>query len=115
MSADQAAQAMGSTSGFVLQAYREFTDTGLDRVSLQFAQLPYRNIASGEEMMLKWGFVFFLLAVTSGILGAVDHHFTTAMVEEVVFFGNVVLFVVFTLLGAMSLPVESADSSRPEH
>jgi uncharacterized membrane protein YtjA (UPF0391 family) len=51
--------------------------------------------------MLKWGLVFFLLAVASGVLGVTDTHPTTAILAQLFFFGNVVLFVVFTLLGAM--------------
>ncbi len=64
--------------------------------------------------MLKWGFVFFLLAVPSGVLGVVDTNVTTAVLAQVLFFGNVVLFVVFTLLGSMVLkPVDAfARGSR---
>ena len=53
--------------------------------------------------MLKWSFVFFLLAVASGVLGVVDNNVTTAILAQVFFFANVVVFVVFTLLGAMTL------------
>jgi uncharacterized membrane protein YtjA (UPF0391 family) len=60
--------------------------------------------------MLKWSFVFFLLAVAAGVLGVVDNNWTTAVLAQVFFFGNVVMFVVFTLLGAMSL--QSAESNR---
>lgn len=69
--------------------------------------------------MLKWGLVFFLLAVPSGVLGVVDTNVTTAVLAQVLFFGNIVLFVVFTLLGAMMLqpfdapPEDSAH--RAEH
>jgi uncharacterized membrane protein YtjA (UPF0391 family) len=49
--------------------------------------------------MTKWGLVFFLLAVPSGVLGVVDPNATTSILAQVLFFGNVVLFVVFTLLG----------------
>ena len=52
--------------------------------------------------MLKWGFVFFLLAVASGVLSVSDPNVTTATLAQMLFFGNVVLFVVFTLLGAMT-------------
>ena len=52
--------------------------------------------------MLKWAVVFFLLAVASGVLGVVDNNLTTAVMAQVLFFGNVVLFVVFTLLGSIS-------------
>ena len=65
--------------------------------------------------MLKWGLVFFLLAVPSGVLGVVDTNVTTAVLAQILFFGNMVLFVVFTLLGAMMLQpfdVPSADPVR---
>ena len=52
--------------------------------------------------MLKWSLVFFLLAVASGVLGVVDNNHTTAVMAQVLFFGNVVLFVVFMLLGSMA-------------
>ena len=52
--------------------------------------------------MLKWGFVYFLLAVASGVLGVTDTNVATAVLAQMFFFGNVVLFVVFTLLGALS-------------
>ena len=52
--------------------------------------------------MLKWSLVFFLLAVASGVLGVVDPNLTTAVMAQVLFFGNVVLFVVFMLLGSMA-------------
>jgi uncharacterized membrane protein YtjA (UPF0391 family) len=52
--------------------------------------------------MLKWGFVYFLLAVASGVLGVTDTNVATAILAQLFFFGNVVLFVVFTLLGAIS-------------
>ena len=51
--------------------------------------------------MLKWSFVYFLLAVASGVLGVVDNNVATAVLAQVFFFGNVVVFVVFSLLGAM--------------
>jgi uncharacterized membrane protein YtjA (UPF0391 family) len=65
--------------------------------------------------MLKWSVVFFLLAVASGVLGVVDNNLTTAVMAQVLFFGNVVLFVVFTLLGSMSaqaLDPPTIDSRR---
>lgn len=65
--------------------------------------------------MLKWALVFFLLAVASGVLGVVDNNLTTAIMAQVLFFGNVVLFVVFTLLGSMStqgIDAPSVDSHR---
>jgi uncharacterized membrane protein YtjA (UPF0391 family) len=52
--------------------------------------------------MLKWGFVYFLLAVASGVLGVADTNASMAALAQFLFFGNVVLFVVFTLLGAMA-------------
>jgi len=51
--------------------------------------------------MLKWGLVYFLLAVASGVLGVMDPHAATAGIAQVFFFGNVILFVVFTLLGSL--------------
>ena len=57
--------------------------------------------------MLKWSLVYFLLAVASGVLGVVDNNLTTAVLAQVLFFANVVAFVVFTLLGAIAL--QSAD------
>jgi len=64
--------------------------------------------------MLKWAVVFFLLAVASGVLGVVDNNLTTAVMAQVLFFGNVVLFVVFTLLGSTSAQVDppTVDSTR---
>ena len=57
--------------------------------------------------MLKWGLVYFLLAVASGVLGVADSNTALAALARFLFFGNVVLFVVFTLLGAMTLtPLE---------
>jgi uncharacterized membrane protein YtjA (UPF0391 family) len=57
--------------------------------------------------MLKWGFVYFLLAVASGVLGVTDEHVTTAVLAQLFFFANVILFVVFTLLGVMTpQPIE---------
>ncbi|MGE5170043.1 MAG: DUF1328 domain-containing protein [Rudaea sp.] len=61
--------------------------------------------------MAKWGLVFFLLAVASGVLGVVDPNATTSILAQVLFFGNVVLFVVFTLLGLTDAN-EAADSPR---
>jgi uncharacterized membrane protein YtjA (UPF0391 family) len=63
--------------------------------------------------MLKWGLVFFLLAVPSGVLGVVDTNVTTAVLAQILFFGNMVLFVVFTLLGAMML--QPFDVPSPDH
>ena len=65
--------------------------------------------------MLKWGFVFFLLAVPSGVLGVVDTNVTTAVLAQILFFGNMVLFVVFTLLGAMMLQPFDVPSADPAH
>lgn len=62
--------------------------------------------------MLKWSFVFFLLAVASGVLGVVDNNMTTAVLAQVFFFGNVVVFVVFTLLGAMTLQPDASGDPR---
>lgn len=60
--------------------------------------------------MLKWSVVYFLLAVASGVLGVVDTNVATAVLAQVFFFGNVVVFVVFTLLGAIRLsPGDSGE------
>ena len=65
--------------------------------------------------MLKWGLVFFLLAVPSGVLGVVDTNVATAVLAQILFFGNMVLFVVFTLLGAMMLQPFDVPSADPAH
>ena len=63
--------------------------------------------------MLKWGLVYFLLAVASGVLGVADSNAAMAALAQILFFGNVVLFVVFTLLGAMTLkPLEIPPDSE---
>lgn len=62
--------------------------------------------------MLKWGLVYFLLAFASGVLGVTDTNTATAIIAQLLFFGNVVLFVVFTLLGAMASPTPESDSAR---
>jgi uncharacterized membrane protein YtjA (UPF0391 family) len=73
-----------------------------------------RAIVWTEAAMLKWGFVFFLLAVPSGVLGVVDTNATTAILAQVLFFGNVVLFVVFTLLGSLMLtPIDNRTLTAP--
>jgi len=59
--------------------------------------------------------VFFLLAVPSGVLGVVDTNVTTAVLAQILFFGNMVLFVVFTLLGAMMLQPFDVPSADPVH
>jgi uncharacterized membrane protein YtjA (UPF0391 family) len=66
--------------------------------------------------MLKWGFVYFLLAVASGVLGVTDTDPATAGLAQIFFFGNVVLFVVFTLLGSISTPVVEYEgkAQRPK-
>jgi uncharacterized membrane protein YtjA (UPF0391 family) len=69
--------------------------------------------SNAEDVMLKWSFVFFLLAVASGVLGVVDNNLTTAIMAQVLFFGNVVLFVVFTLLGSMTVQSVDAPSVDP--
>jgi uncharacterized membrane protein YtjA (UPF0391 family) len=68
-----------------------------------------------EGVMLKWGLVYFLLAVASGVLGVADPNEMTAALAQVLFFANVVMFVVFTLLGAMTLQPHELppDSSHP--
>ena len=62
--------------------------------------------------MLKWGLVYFLLAFASGVLGVTDTNTATAIIAQLLFFGNVVLFVVFTLLGAMTSPTPESESAR---
>ena len=62
--------------------------------------------------MLKWGLVYFLLAFASGVLGVTDTNAAMAIIAQLLFFGNVVLFVVFTLLGAMALPTPDSDTAR---
>ena len=52
--------------------------------------------------MLKWGLVFFLLAVASSLVGVIaDQNVAMSVLAQVLFFANVVLFVVFTMLGAI--------------
>jgi uncharacterized membrane protein YtjA (UPF0391 family) len=64
--------------------------------------------------MLKWGFVYFLLAVASGVLGVMDTHASTAGLAQIFFFGNVVLFVVFTLLGSIDPQVTHGTKAPRE-
>jgi uncharacterized membrane protein YtjA (UPF0391 family) len=71
--------------------------------------------SNAEDVMLKWSFVFFLLAVASGVLGVVDNNLTTAIMAQVLFFGNVVLFVVFTLLGSMQVPAADSPPMERNH
>jgi uncharacterized membrane protein YtjA (UPF0391 family) len=66
-----------------------------------------------EDAMLKWGFVYFLLAIASGVLGVMDTDPATALIAQLFFFGNVVLFVVFTLLGSMYPQVLEYPSAEP--
>ena len=103
-------------SDSVLHAYRELADTALERDSLKWVHLRTTNQPTrcGEKTMLKWGLVFFLLAIPSGVLGVVDTHVTTAVLAQVFFFGNVVLFVVFTFLGSMVIP-PSGSSLKSAH
>jgi uncharacterized membrane protein YtjA (UPF0391 family) len=68
---------------------------------------------ASEDVMLKWGLVYFLLAVASGVLGVADTNAAMAALAQFLFFGNVVLFVVFTLLGAMTFtPLEIPPDSE---
>jgi len=69
------------------------------------------TVESREDAMLKWGLVYFLLAVASGLLGVMDTNAPTAGIAQLFFFGNVVLFVVFTLLGSLYPQM----SSEPPH
>ena len=66
----------------------------------------------GGDAMLKWGLVYFLLAFASGVLGVSDPNTATAIIAQFLFFGNVVLFVVFTLLGAMTAPTPESEAGR---
>lgn len=68
-----------------------------------------------EDAMLKWGLVYFLLAVASGILGVADTNAATAALAQLFFFGNVVLFVVFTLLGSLYPHALDVPSSEKTH
>lgn len=70
---------------------------------------------AGEDAMLKWGLVYFLLAVASGVLGVTDTNPATATIAQLFFFGNVVLFVVFTLLGSLYPQVLDITPSEPAH
>jgi len=58
--------------------------------------------ASDEDVMLKWGLVFFLLAIPCAVLGVVDTNVATAVMAQILFFANVVVFVVVTFLGSMT-------------
>jgi uncharacterized membrane protein YtjA (UPF0391 family) len=66
---------------------------------------------ASEDVMLKWGLVYFLLAVASGVLGVADSNAAMAALAQLLFFGNVVLFVVFTLLGVTLQPAEIPPDS----
>jgi len=70
------------------------------------------TLKSREDAMLKWGLVYFLLAVASGLLSVMDTNVATAGIAQLFFFGNVVLFVVFTLLGSMYPQVSSERLHR---
>lgn len=65
--------------------------------------------------MLKWGFVYFLLAVASGVLGVMDTHGATAGLAQIFFFGNVILFVVFTVLGSIDPQLADYPSKTPQN
>jgi len=71
-----------------------------------------RRIGKREDVMLKWGFVYFLLAVASGVLGVMDTHSATAGLAQIFFFGNVILFVVFTLLGSIDPQVSDFNVTK---
>ncbi|MGH8802183.1 MAG: hypothetical protein ACREX6_07785, partial [Casimicrobiaceae bacterium] len=51
--------------------------------------------------MLRWNFVFLGLAVASGLVGTIAHDARVFALAQMMFFGSVVLFIVFTLLGAV--------------
>jgi|SoiMetStandDraft_5_1073268.scaffolds.fasta_scaffold330715_1 uncharacterized membrane protein YtjA (UPF0391 family) len=74
-----------------------------------------RRIGKREDVMLKWGFVYFLLAVASGVLGVMDTHSATAGLAQIFFFGNVILFVVFTLLGSIDPQVSEYGALKTPH
>lgn len=66
--------------------------------------------------MFKWGLVYFLLAVASGVMGVTDTNPATAALAQLFLFGNVVLFVVFTVLGSMSSQaMELPGPEAPKH
>ena len=66
--------------------------------------------------MFKWGLVYFLLAVASGVMGVTDTNPATAFLAQLFLFGNAVLFVVFTLLGAMNpQPMDTDTSKSADH
>ena len=65
--------------------------------------------------MLKWGFVYFLLAVACGILGVMDTQGALAGLAQIFFFGNVVLFVVFTMLGSIGPQVSEYPATKAPH
>lgn len=48
--------------------------------------------------MLTWSFVFFGLAIATGIAGASVHDARVFAALQVMFFGSVALFVAFTLV-----------------
>lgn len=51
--------------------------------------------------MLRWGFICFGFAIASGLVGATVHDARTFGLAQILFFGSVVLFIVFTLLGTV--------------
>ena len=69
----------------------------------------------GEDAMLKWGLVYFLLAVASGVLGVMDTHGATAGLAQIFFFGNVILFVVFTVLGSIDPQLVDYPGTTPRN
>lgn len=61
--------------------------------------------------MLTWSFVFFGLAIVSGIAGATVHDARVFAALQVMFFGSVALFVAFTLLRTvLPHPARGADA-----
>jgi uncharacterized membrane protein YtjA (UPF0391 family) len=90
---------------------RQRADRAFDNATLQFASSKLPKRAYPEDVMLKWSVVYFLLAIASGVLGVVDTNMATAILAQVFFFANVVVFVVFTLLGAIRLSPDAPGDS----
>jgi uncharacterized membrane protein YtjA (UPF0391 family) len=49
--------------------------------------------------MLRWAFIFFLIAISTGVAAFIGPAADTATIVQLLFFVFVVLFVVFLLLG----------------
>lgn len=75
------------------------------------------NEATPASRVLKWGFVWFGLAVATGLVGATVHDARTFALAQILFFGCVVLFVVFTVVGAaLPRPIDArGGEALPRH